>query len=388
MKITPYSFLEILQNWHKDRIAELYSQITEADVLAALEKENLSVKDLIALLSSKATPFIEQIAQKAHHLTRQYFGRTISLYAPIYLSNLCVSDCVYCCFATHAGIHEKRVALTDEQIREECIELSSRGIQTVLLLTGDAPKRTGIDYICKAVAIAKEYFKSVSVEVYAMDEPQYVQLANNGTEGVTLYMETYDRDVYDKVHLAGKKKDFKYRLDALEKAGRAGIRRLTCGALLGLSDWHYDIVWLALHAKYLQKVCWQSLVSVSFPRLKHTPQRFNVPHIVNLNELVQIITAMRLFLPRSPFNLSTRETAEIRDNLIPLGITSISAGSSTQPGGYKVFRDVESAQRPVLEQFEIDDYRSVEEVVHAIEQKGYDPVWVDFEPGFIKTTNG
>ncbi len=388
MKITPYSFLEILQNWRKDRIADLYSQITEDDVLAALEKENLFVKDFIALLSPKATPFIEQIAQKAHHLTRQYFGRTLSLYAPIYLSNLCASDCAYCCFASHAGIHEKRVALTEEQIREECIELSSRGIQTVLLLTGDAPKRTGIDYICKAVAIAKEYFKSVSVEVYSMDEPQYTQLVENGTEGVTLYMETYDREVYDKVHLAGKKKDFKYRLDALEKAGRAGIRRLTCGALLGLSDWQYDVVWLALHAKYLQKVCWQSLVSVSFPRLKHTPPRFNVPHIVNLNELVQIITAMRLFLPRSPFNISTRESAEIRDNLIPLGITSISAGSSTRPGGYKVFHDVEATQRPVLEQFEIDDYRSVEEVVHTIKQKGYDPVWVDFEPGFIKTTNG
>ncbi len=381
----PYSFNETLTQWNANFIQDLYDSVTEEKVLNAIKKETLSIEDLIALLSPKAVPFLEQIAQKAHRLTRWHFGRTISLYAPIYLSNLCASDCVYCYFASHSGIREKRETLTEEQIKEECTELSKKGIQTVLLLTGDAPNRVPVDFIAHTVRIAKEYFKSVNIEVYSMDEKEYSQLASAGTEGVTLYMETYDRETYDKVHLSGKKKDYLYRLDALERAGRAGIRKLTCGVLLGLSNWRYDIVWLALHAKYLEKACWQSVISLSFPRLKHTPSRFKVPHLVSLEELVQIITAMRLFLPHAPFNLSTRESAEVRDHLIPLGITSMSAGSSTRPGGYKVFHDTPSTQRPVLEQFEIDDHRTVEEVVSAIKNKGYDPVWVDFDPGFIKS---
>ncbi len=381
----PYSFSDILNKWSSDLIQEIYEGINEDKILHALENDSLSIEDLIALLSPKAVPFLEKMAQKANQLTRWHFGRTISLYTPIYLSNLCASDCVYCYFASHSGIREKRVTLTEEQIREECIELSKKGIQTVLLLTGDAPNRVPVEYIEQAVRIAKEYFKSVNVEVYSMDEAHYAQLAHAGTEGVTLYMETYDKDTYDKVHLSGKKKDYLYRLDALERAGRTGIRRLTCGVLLGLSDWRFDVVWLALHAKYLEKTCWQSVISLSFPRLKHTPPRFKVPHLVNLEKLVQIITAMRLFLPYSPFNLSTRESAEVRDHLIPLGITSMSAGSSTRPGGYKVYQDTTTSQRPVLEQFEIDDHRTVEEVVSAIKAQGYDPVWVDFEPGFIKS---
>ncbi|MGC9053636.1 MAG: 2-iminoacetate synthase ThiH [Candidatus Hydrogenedens sp.] len=381
----PYSFANILNKWNSELINEVYEKTNEDKVLYALGKESLSIEDLIALLSPKALPFLEKMAQKANRLTRWHFGRTISIYAPIYLSNLCASDCVYCYFASHSGIREKRVTLTEEQIRGECIELNKKGIQTILLLTGDAPKIVTVDYISQAVRIAKEYFKSVSIEVYSMDEEHYTQLANDGTEGVTLYMETYDKETYDKVHLSGKKKDYLYRLDALERAGRAGIRRLTCGVLLGLSDWRLDVVWLALHAKYLEKMCWKSVISLSFPRLKHTPSRFKVPHLVSLQELVQIITAMRLFMPYSPFNLSTRESAEVRNHLIPLGITSMSAGSSTRPGGYKIYQNVTDTQRPVLEQFEIDDHRTVEGVISAIKNKGYDPVWVDFEPGFIKS---
>ncbi|MGC8738239.1 MAG: 2-iminoacetate synthase ThiH [Candidatus Hydrogenedens sp.] len=381
----PYSFANILNKWNSELINEVYEKTNEDKVLYALGKESLSIEDLIALLSPKALPFLEKMAQKANRLTRWHFGRTISIYAPIYLSNLCASDCVYCYFASHSGIREKRVTLTEEEIRGECIELNKKGIQTILLLTGDAPKIVTVDYISQAVRIAKEYFKSVSIEVYSMDEEHYTQLANDGTEGVTLYMETYDKETYDKVHLSGKKKDYLYRLDALERAGRAGIRRLTCGVLLGLSDWRLDVVWLALHAKYLEKMCWKSVISLSFPRLKHTPSRFKVPHLVSLQELVQIITAMRLFMPYSPFNLSTRESAEVRNHLIPLGITSMSAGSSTRPGGYKIYQNVTDTQRPVLEQFEIDDHRTVEGVISAIKNKGYDPVWVDFEPGFIKS---
>lgn len=379
-----YTFHKILNEWNKDKILDLYTKVTEDDVITALNKEQLYIYDLIALLSPVALPHLEKIAQKAHRITRLHFGRTISIYAPLYLSNHCASDCVYCFFSSRSGIREKRVTLTPEEIEEECKCLSNRGIQTVLLLTGDAPKIAPIDYIATAIDIAKKYFTSVSLEVYAMEESEYATMVEHGAEGVTLYMETYDQETYDKVHLLGKKKDYLFRLHALERAGRAGIRKLTCGVLLGLSDWHYDVIWLALHAKYLQKVCWQSTIALSFPRLKHTPSRFQTPYPVSLSELVQIIVAMRLFLPYSPFNLSTREPAEVRDHLIPLGITSLSAGSSTRPGGYSVYKDtIRENEKPVLMQFEIDDTRTVDEVVEAIKKKNYDPVWVDFDPGSL-----
>ncbi|MCX8065688.1 MAG: 2-iminoacetate synthase ThiH [Candidatus Hydrogenedentes bacterium] len=379
-----FSFDKIINEWSKERILEIYSQTTEEDVLDALKKERINIRDLIALLSPTAQKHLEKIAQKAHQITRLHFGRTISIYAPLYLSNHCASDCIYCFFSSHSGLREKRVTLNYEQIQEECKTLSNKGIQTVLLLTGDAPKIVPIEYIAKAVEIAKNYFSSIGLEIYAMDEEQYALMTNKGVEGVTLYMETYDKDTYDKVHLSGKKKDYFYRLHALERAGKAGIRKLTCGVLLGLSDWRCDLVWLALHASYLQKICWKSTVALSFPRLKHTPPRFKPPYPVNLQEFVQIIVSMRLFLPYSPFNLSTREPAEVRDNLIPLGITSMSAGSSTRPGGYKVYKETQDSQdKPVLMQFEIDDTRSVEEVVEAIKNKNYDPVWVDFDPGTL-----
>lgn len=382
--MNPFSLNKILEEWPKERILEIYSKVTEEDVLDALDKESINIKDLITLLSAPAQPHLEKIAQKAHKITRQHFGRTISIYAPLYLSNHCASDCVYCFFASRSGLREKRVTLTYEEIEEECKALSSKGIQTVLLLTGDAPKVAPIEYIAHAVEIAKNYFTSVNLEVYAMDEEDYSLMVSKGAEGVTLYMETYDKDTYDIVHLSGKKKDYLYRLNALERAGKAGIRKLTCGVLLGLSDWRCDVVWLALHAEYLQKVCWKSTIALSFPRLKHTPPRYQTPYPVSLPELVQIIVAMRLFLPYSPFNLSTRESAEVRDHLIPLGITSMSAGSSTRPGGYKVYKEPETNQeKPVLMQFEIDDTRTVEEVVEAIKKRNYDPVWVDFDPGSL-----
>ncbi len=383
----PFSFNEILKEWSAERILELYSKITEEDILTALNKENLFIKDLIALLSPSAQPHLEKIAQKAHKITRQHFGRTISIYAPLYLSNHCTSDCIYCFFSPRSGIKEKRVTLTFNEIEEECKSLSSKGIQTVLLLTGDAPKIANLEYLAKATHLAKKYFHSVSLEVYAMEESGYATLVEHGAEGITLYMETYDKETYDKVHLFGKKKDYFFRLHALERAGRAGVRKLTCGVLLGLSDWHCDVIWLALHAKYLQKVCWQSTIALSFPRLKHTPPRFQLPNPVSLNELVQIIVAMRLFLPYSPFNLSTREPAEVRDHLIPLGITSMSAGSSTRPGGYSVYKtSSDEGEKPVLMQFEIDDTRTVDEVVEAIKRRNYDPVWVDFDPGSLIET--
>ena len=317
------------------------------------------------------------MARVSNRVTRQHFGRPISLFAPIYLSNVCTSDCVYCCYATRTGMPGKRRTLTYPEIHDECRALATQGFESVLLLTGDAPQVTGMDYLIAAIRIAREYFASVSIEVYALATDEYQRLVNEGLDGMTLFMETYHRETYGKVHLKGRKMDFAFRLGAHQRSGEAGVRRIGVGALLGLYDWHVDGFWAAMHAKYLQKRCWQSAVSVSFPRLRHTPNRYPIETPPADREFVQLILATRLFLPEVAFYISTREEADLRDNLIRLGVTHMSAGSSTRPGGYV------SGSEEVLQQFEIEDRRSPSEVAQVIRNAGYDPVWKDFDRAFI-----
>ena len=370
------SFLKELEEWPASRVQALIAQARPSDVDGAIEREVRTVKDLAALLSPCARGRLEAIARTAQRLTRRHFGRTIGLYVPLYVSNMCAADCLYCGYATGSGSRLDRVTLTPEQMRQECEVLAAHGFEHVLLLTGEAPDEVPIDYIAQAVSIARKYFAGVSIEMYALEHKDYARLCALGLEGVTLYMETYDRHTYGRVHLSGIKKDYAYRLDAIERAGRAGCRCLSIGALLGLHDWRLDAFWLALHARYLEKTCWQSAVAVSFPRLKHVPERFNIPHFVSDGELVQLMLALRLFLPEVGFNLSTREPPDLRDRLTPLGVTMMSAGSSTRPGGY-------SALGPeTLEQFEIEDHRTPAQVAHAIKAAGYDPVWKDFDHAF------
>lgn len=362
--------------WPKSRLDSLVTSATPADVDRALARDERTLADLAALISPQAIPRIEEMAQEAQRLTRWHFGRTVSLYAPIYISNVCAADCAYCWFASHSNKGQKRTTLTPDEIRHECEALAGRGFQSVLLLTGEAPKVVGTDYLAQAVAIAREYFSSVSVEIYALDTEGYRRLVDAGLEGVTLYMETYDRETYARLHTAGVKRDYNYRLDALERAGTAGARRINLGVLLGLYDWRIEALWMGLHARHLQRQCWQSAVAVSFPRLRHAPNRFQPAAPVADRDLVQLIVALRLFLPEAGFALSTREPAWLRDRLIPLGVTMMSAGSSTRPGGYA------TSGPETLEQFEVEDTRSPEEVVAAIRNAGYDPVWKDFDAAF------
>lgn len=370
------SFRSTVDAWPRERLEALYADVTPARVESAIGRDERRIEDLAALLSPVARPYLEPMAREAQRLTRWHFGRTISMYAPIYISNLCAADCVYCGFAVRSGSRERRVTLKPEDIRRECIALADRGFDNVLLLTGEAPRAVRPDHIAEAVAIAREHFSSVSVEIYAMDEADYRMLCDHGLEGVTLYMETFDRETYRQVHLMGQKMDYNYRLDAMERAGRAGARRLGIGVLLGLFNWRLDVLWLALNARHLQKTCWQSALSVSFPRLRHMPERFQVRDLVSDADLVQIVLAMRLFLPEVGFNLSTRESPRFRDRLMPLGITAMSAESSTRPGGYA------TRGEETLEQFEIEDGRTTEEVIAAIRAAGYDPVWKDFDRAF------
>ncbi len=380
------SFLPVINEWPEEALRDLYADLGPADVEAALAREHRDLKDLAALFSPHATPYLEVMAQEAQRLSRWHFGRTISLYTPIYISNLCAADCVYCGFSARSGSREKRITLRPEEIRKECENLAAQGFESILLLTGEAPKVVTPRYINKAIQICREYFASVSVEIYAVDTDTYREFVASGLEGVTLYMETYHRPTYREVHLLGEKADYDYRLDAMDRAGAAGVRKINIGALLGLYDWRIDLLWTALHARHLQKHYWQSAVGVSFPRLRHTPDRYQIEHFITDRELVQSILALRLFLPEVGINLSTREMPEFRDHLIPLGVTHMSAGSSTQPGGYATYRrgeaDERTNYREVLEQFEIEDTRSTEAVVEAIRAHGYDPVWKDFDHAF------
>ncbi|MDX9972672.1 MAG: 2-iminoacetate synthase ThiH [FCB group bacterium] len=370
------SFINEIEAWPEQRIRALIDNATPDDVDRALAHEERSPQDLAALLSPHALPRMEAMAREARRLTRWHFGRTMTLYTPLYLSNICKADCVYCGYAVRSGNRERRISLTEEQTHAECKALAERGFTNLLLLTGETRTATPFEYIKQGVAIARQYFPSVSVEVYTLEENEYAELCDVGLEGVTIYMETYHRPTYDDVHLKGQKKDYLYRLNASERAGRAGTRRLGVGALLGLFDCRIDAFWTALHARYLQKTCWQSAVSVSFPRLRHVPPRYTIAQTVGDREFVQLILALRLFLPEAGFTLSTRETAAFRDNLIPLGITMMSAGSSTRPGGYTTYGE------ETLEQFEIEDSRTPEEVVAAIRRAGYEPVWKDFDHAF------
>ncbi|MDZ4861415.1 MAG: 2-iminoacetate synthase ThiH [Candidatus Hydrogenedentes bacterium] len=370
------SFLDGLHFWPAERVLSLIDAAIPGDVDRAIARDERTPEDLCALLSPHALALLEPMARESQRLTRWHFGRTISMYVPLYLSNVCGADCTYCGYAVRSGNKEKRLTLTADQIRVECETLASQGFQSVLLLTGEARRAVPPSYIAEAITIAHTYFPSVAVEVYSLDQPDYEEFVRRGLDGVTIYMETYDRATYAQVHLLGEKSDYNYRINAIERAGRSGVRRLSVGALLGLFDWRVEAFWTALHARHVQKHCWQSSVSVSFPRLQHVPERFHIPSLVSDAELVQLMIAMRLFLPEVGFNLSTREKPAFRDKLIPLGVTTMSAGSSTRPGGYTLYGE------ETLEQFEIEDHRSVDEVAEAIRRAGYDPVWKDFDHAF------
>ncbi len=370
------SLLDELAAWPFEKIVDAIDRVRPEDVDAALARDERGLPELVAFLSPHARSRFEAMAREAQKLTRWHFGRTIQLYVPIYMSNVCAADCPYCGFGATSGSKLKRMTLTPEQIRQECEALASEGFEHVLLLTGEAPRVATIEYIAEGVRIAREYFASVSVEVYSMTREEYAVLFENGLEGVTLYMETYEPSTYARLHTVGKKQDYDFRLNALERAGQAGMRRLGLGSLLGLFDWRAECLWMAIHAKYLQKRCWQSAVSVSFPRLRHVPDRFAVSTLVRDADLVQMMLSLRLVLPEVGMTLSTRETSALRDKLIPLGITMMSAGSSTRPGGYA------SCGSETAEQFTIEDDRTPAEVARAIERAGYDAVWKDFDRAF------
>jgi 2-iminoacetate synthase len=335
-----------------------------------------SLDRLVTLLSPAAEAFLETMAQQARALTIQRFGRTIQLYAPLYVSNVCVNSCRYCGYNKTTQIDRTR--LTIEQAVSDAAVIAGEGFRHLLLVSGEDTQFVSPEYLCELAGKLRQQFSSLSIEIYAMSRDEYAQLFNAGIDGVTLYQETYDRVVYADYHLAGPKADYDSRLDAPNRFASAGMRRIGLGFLLGLTDWRIETLALAEHASYLVKKYWRSQISFSFPRIcPATNVQSEWPHLVSDTNMVQMMLALRLCFADAGIVLSTRETPEFRDNLMDLCVTRLSAGSKTNPGGY-------ASEKGAAEQFEVADSRSPEEVARIIRAHGYEAVWKDWDVSFNK----
>ena len=356
-----------------DSLCQQTQACTRHDVELALSANSLSSKDLAALLSPAARPYLPQMAERSQKITQQRFGRVIQIYAPIYLSNFCTNSCAYCGFAAENKI--KRHVLSIDEVGQEIDILAKRGFSHILLVSGEAPKKMGVDYLEEVARLMRDRFASVSIEVQPLGQEEYARLFAAGITSVAVYQETYDRNTYDIVHLDGKKCDYDFRLDTPARAAAEGMREVGIGALLGLSDWRAEGLALALHLAWLRKKFWRVGLTVSFPRLRPAEGNFKPLVQVNETDLSQLLFALRLFDHDVGLILSTREEAPYRDGMIGLGPTRYSAGSCTAPGGY-AHPEVSG------EQFEIDDDRTITEVCSAVRSKGFDPVRKDWDPVF------
>jgi 2-iminoacetate synthase len=394
------SFASELNSLAVAELSHFAQNATSADVEQALRQAQggrLGATDFAALISPAAAEpqYLEAMAQRSHDLTLRHFGRVIRFFAPLYVSNECINICKYCGFSRENPI--LRVTLTVDQVVAEAQYLHDQGFRHILLVAGEHPHFISDDYLRDCVGRLHCDWPSISLEIGPLEVEQYVPIVQAGAEGLVVYQETYDRGVYDTMHVSGPKKDFEWRLETPERAYAAGFRRLGIGALLGLAPWRSDAIALAAHAGHLLKKCWMAQLTISAPRLRPAAGEFQPLVHMSDRELVQFVCALRIAFPEVGLVLSTRESAKLRDALVPLGITLMSAGSHTEPGGYtgqgretlhvtKGGRMVKP-ELPVIEsegehatvQFEIADERSPADVATRLEQLGYEPVWKDWE---------
>jgi 2-iminoacetate synthase len=354
-------------------------KIKSHDVERALSEPagTYNFNKLLTLVSPTAEDYLEQMAQLAHQLTIKRFGPTIRLYAPLYLSNYCINSCYYCGF--NKNNKSERTRLTIDQALAEADIIASEGFRDILLVSSEDRKFISVDYLAELAGKLRGKFASISIEIYQLSKDEYARLFKAGIEGVTLYQETYDREAYKYYHPSGPKSDYDNRLKTPDYIATAGMREVGLGVLLGLTDWRIETLALAEHAHYLIKRYWQSHVSFSFPRLRPAPEvgSAQFKHLLSDKNLVQMITALRLCFADAGLVLSTRESAQLRDHLVKLGITKLSAGSKTNPGGY-------SGRCQAIEQFQIDDNRNPAQVAAMIRQLGFEPVWKDWDIAFIQ----
>ena len=373
-----------------------------AAVREVIAKPQLSLPDFAQLISPAGAELLESLAARSQQLTQQRFGKVIRLFAPLYLSNECINNCKYCGFSRDNPI--LRVTLSVEEVRREAAALREQGFRNVLLVAGEHPKFVSNNYLRDCVAALHADVPSVSLEVGPMEAHEYVPLVQAGADGLVVYQETYERGLYDEMHTAGPKKNFDWRLETPERAYAAGFRRIGIGALYGLADWRYEALAVAAHCDYLLRHCWKASFTISLPRLRPCAGEFEPLTHMTDRDLVQLICAFRLMFPDVGLVLSTREPAQLRDGLFPLGITLASAGSHTEPGGYtgagkehihqtvrgRIVETGASEWAPAngsataaTGQFNIADERSSQEVAHVIRRLGYEPVWKDWDTALM-----
>ncbi len=346
---------------------------SEENVKNCLKKTLFSSQDLITLLSPNAENYLEILAKKSVTLTRQRFGNTMQLFIPMYLSNECYNTCTYCGFSLEYNY--KRKTLNPSEIKKEATLLAKKGFKHILLLTGESPKHVSTPYLKEALEIITPLFSSVGIEVQPLQENEYKILINSGADKLTLYQETYHKESYLKYHTFGLKRNFNNRLDAVEKGAKAGFYQINIGALLGLYDWRYEALAMAEHLDYLMKKFWKVKYAISFPRIQDMIGKFQEPYPITDKHLTQLITAFRIVYPDLGITLSTRESQELRDNLTPLGITTMSAESNTSPAGYTGGHHEE--------QFQINDTRSLETIITMLKKKNLDPVTKDWDTSLM-----
>ena len=361
-----------------------------------LARPSPRLRHLAALLEPKSPAALEQMAQDAARITRQHFGRTMRLFAPLYLSNECVNNCAYCGFSRDNPIF--RVTLSIPQVVREAEHLLSLGFRHILLVAGEHPKFVSDGYLEACLAALREKVPTLAIEVGPMETPEYARMVQSGAEGLVVYQETYCRQAYAAYHTAGPKKDFDWRLDCPERGYAGGFRRLGLGALFGLADWQQEALSLGAHLEHLESQCWKAACTVAFPRLRPAAGGFKPQYWLDDRTFVQLVCAFRICFPHTGIVLSTREPAALRDALLPLGVTTMSAGSHTEPGGYTgqgrddlhltvKGRRVELAQRTsddsATGQFDIADHRSPAEIATLLRNRGFDPVWKDWDPAIL-----
>jgi len=337
----------------------------------------LSLQELKTLVYADLSDSeLENLAQQSSLLTQQRFGHTMQLYAPLYLSNECVNNCSYCGFSSHNKI--ARHTLSPKEVRQEAQTLAQQGIEHLLLVAGEHPKHVGLNYLKEVMSEIKDLFAAISIEIAPLEEGDYRELTQAGVSGLVVYQETYNREIYKKIHISGPKKDYDHRMEVLSQGARAGMRFLGMGVLYGLAPWQDDFMALMQHAQTLQKECWKSSLMFSFPRLRDA-EGFKGPEFPFTDrDFVKAICLTRLAFPEAALTLSTRESAHMRDSLLPFGFSMMSAGSRTNPGGYNINNDS-------LKQFEISDERSITTIKQLLKNKGFDPVSKDWEPSLHGT---
>lgn len=373
-----HGFADEIEKYDWGETTRFLESATLEDARRVLRKsrrgQRLTPEDFAVLISPAATPLLEEMAVLSRHYTQERFGKTISMYIPMYVSNACTNKCVYCGFN-----HDNKFARTtldEEQIKRECEAIKKLApFENLLIVSGEYPSLCGVDYLEKVLHICRPYFHNLTIEVQPMKMEQYARLTKAGLNGVVCFQETYHKEAYREYHPKGMKSHYAWRLNGFDRMGQAGVHKIGLGVLIGLEDWRTDLVMLARHLRYLQKKYWRTRYSVNFPRMRPSESGYQPKTVLTDRELAQLTFAFRIFDHDVDISYSTRELPVLRDNMMTLGVTSMSAGSRTEPGGY-------TAADEALEQFEVSDDRTPAEVAEAIRAEGYDVVWKDWDSVF------